>query len=376
MSQKLHILFLSSWYPTRVFPTNGDFVQRHAEAVAIKNEVTVVHTVTDKDILTVEIVEKTINGVKTIIAYIPQQKYIFKFYVFLKTYLSIIKKIDDFDLIHLNVTYPKGMIALFLKVFKNKKYIITEHWTDYAYPMNKSIGIFRKLITKAIVKKATYVCPVSKQLQNDMIKFGLNGNYKVIPNVVNTTLFFPVDKTHKTYTITHVSSFNNPQKNITGILNVVKKLLENRKDFVFNIVGNGDFKFIEKYIDEQQIPSKNIQLIKTKTQEEIATVLQKTDLYISFSNYETFGIVMAEAISVGVPVISTNTGILTELNATEFSTIIPVNDEQKLLKTIVDYMNDDKSYDIEKMHQLIKNNFSKDIICHNFTDIYLKTISN
>jgi hypothetical protein len=32
---KLNILFLSGWYPNRVLPTLGNFVQKHAEAVAL-----------------------------------------------------------------------------------------------------------------------------------------------------------------------------------------------------------------------------------------------------------------------------------------------------------------------------------------------------
>jgi hypothetical protein len=34
-SDKYTILFLSSWYPTRLFPLRGDFVKRHAKAVGL-----------------------------------------------------------------------------------------------------------------------------------------------------------------------------------------------------------------------------------------------------------------------------------------------------------------------------------------------------
>ena len=50
MHKKLHILFLSGWYPSRVSPSNGDFVQRHAEAVATVQNVTLIHVITDKNI--------------------------------------------------------------------------------------------------------------------------------------------------------------------------------------------------------------------------------------------------------------------------------------------------------------------------------------
>ena len=48
--EKLRILFLSSWFPDRNQPTLGNFVKRHAQAVALKHDVVVVHAVADSSI--------------------------------------------------------------------------------------------------------------------------------------------------------------------------------------------------------------------------------------------------------------------------------------------------------------------------------------
>jgi len=44
---KLHVLFLASWYPSRILKSNGDFIQRHAEAVALQHKVSVIHVKSD-----------------------------------------------------------------------------------------------------------------------------------------------------------------------------------------------------------------------------------------------------------------------------------------------------------------------------------------
>lgn len=371
MNKKLHILFLSSWYPSRIFPTNGDFVQRHAETIATKHKLTLIHVVTDNNLKkNIVIEDKIINNVRTIIAYIPQKNNFIKFFFFLKTYLKLIDKIETFDLIHLNVTYPKGLIGLYLKLVKKKKYIITEHWTGYLYPLNNSINFIKKTFIKYIIKNAEFVCPVSENLKKDMIKFGLKGTYKTIPNVIDTSIFKPNDVIVKTFTITNISNLNNQQKNIKGILNVIEKLSQIRSDFVLKIIGNGDKSEIENYIKSLNIPNNNIKLLGEKSQKEIAEILQHTSIYVSFSNYESFGLVMTEAIAVGTPVISTNTGILTEINAKNFTSIIPIGDEDALLKKILEYMDINKIYNKKKMHDLIKNNYSKTIICNEFTKLY------
>ncbi len=375
MKKKLHILFLSGSYPSRICLFNGDHVQKHAEAVTTKHQVTAIHVISDKNLKkSIEFTESIINNVKTIIYYIPITK--FKFYYFLKAYKASFKNIDAFDMVHLNVTYPKGLIALYLKWLKKKKYIISEHWTGYQYPRNKSIGFIEKLLTKLIIKNASFICPVSENLQNEMITFGLKGNYIPVPNVVDTTTFFPIKKEISLYTIVHISSLKNVQKNITGILNAIKLLSNERTDFVFKIIGNGDPQQVQHIINKLQIPKKNIQLKGEKSPQEIARILQESNLYISFSNYETFGIVMTESIACGTPVISTNTGILTELNASEFSTIIPINDQILLLQTILKYMNSNKIYNTKKMHHLIESNFSINSICNKFSELYFKTLNN
>ena len=71
MTPKLHILFLCGWYPSRVLTNNGDFIQRHAEAVATKHNVSVLHIISDPNCINdIEYSFEKTNGVNTHIAYV------------------------------------------------------------------------------------------------------------------------------------------------------------------------------------------------------------------------------------------------------------------------------------------------------------------
>ena len=54
------ILWLCSWYPSKLMPFNGDFIKRHAGAASLYNDIRVIHIVRDtkgiiiKDTLTEE----------------------------------------------------------------------------------------------------------------------------------------------------------------------------------------------------------------------------------------------------------------------------------------------------------------------------------
>jgi hypothetical protein len=47
-----HILWLASWYPDKLQPLNGDFIERHAKAASLFNRITVLHIVKDDRNLT------------------------------------------------------------------------------------------------------------------------------------------------------------------------------------------------------------------------------------------------------------------------------------------------------------------------------------
>jgi len=374
LSKKLHILFLSSWYPSKVLPTNGDFVQKHAEAVATKHQVTLIHVVTDRNLKSsIEFTETTVNNVKTIIVYVPQKNNLLKFYYFYKTYLSAIKKIDDFDIVHLNVTFPKGLVALSLKIFKQKPYIITEHWTGYQYPKNKSIGIVEKILTKLIIKNATFVCPVSTNLKESMINFGLKGNYFPVPNVVDVSNFNPTHSIPDNFTITHISHMGNDHKNVKGILRAISTLQNTIPNLHFNLIGDNSKKY-QPLIEKLNL--KSISIIDQIPSKEVAEYLKNSNVFILFSNYENLPCVILEAFACGVPVISTDVGGINEYFPDNFGYFIEPNDEKNLEKHILNIYKSKLNIDKNKMHLYAVEHFSIDAISKQFSNLYAKSLSN
>lgn len=372
MNKKLHILFLSGWYPSRVTPFNGDFVQRHAEAVATKHKVTLIHVITDKNIKRKEYSENLINNVLTKIIYVPKASNpISKFFTFLYTYINEINAIGHFDLTHLNIIFPKGIIALYLKIIKNKPYIISEHWSDYQDHLNNSIPFTTKMITKSIVKNATFVCPVTTHLQKSMIHFGLKGNYNPIPNVVNLTNFNIGKKNNKEFVITHVSGMDDEIKNVSGIINTISKLQKKIPNLKFNLIGNHSNKFNEKI--------KNLSLTNYTIKDNIPNVkvaeyLKKSDVFVLFSNYENLPCVIIESFACGVPVISTNVGGISEYFPKNFGFLIPPKNESELENSILKIYNRETATNKKEMHAYAKKQFSVNSICNSFTKLYLQTL--
>ncbi|WP_407277229.1 glycosyltransferase family 4 protein [Tenacibaculum maritimum] len=370
MKQKKHILFLCGWYPSRVFPYNGDFIQRHAEAVSSNYQVSVLHLVSDANCKkSTHISHEIKNTIQTHIAYIkPSKNPIIKGIRFYIAFQKLLKNIGYFDLVHLNKLYPFGIFALYLKWVKKKNYIISEHWTGYHPPLSKNISNISLFLSRLIAKNASFICPVSFDLKKSMETLKLYGNYKVVPNVVDTSLFIPQPKKERTFTILHISNMVDTHKNVSGIIKTMATLNRTISNFKLILIGEGVSKYKPLAIS-LHIASK-IEFISQIPHHKVPNFIQKADIFVLFSNYENLPCVILESFSCGTPVITTNVGGISEFFPDDFGKLIAPKKEDELLKNILFFYHKKEQPSSEKMHQYVVKHFSKEAICKSFSNLY------
>ncbi|HIP47465.1 MAG TPA: glycosyltransferase [Lutibacter sp.] len=379
MKKKLNILFLSSWYPSRVMPTNGNFVQRHAEAITKHHNVVVVYPIGDdtKTEHNYEVIKETNKGVKSIVVYFKTHSFfLINTYRKLKAFKKGMSSVDGFDIIHANVLLPIGVLALLLKLKYAKPIIFTEHWTGYFHPKKSNLHFFKRFLLKLIASKSTFVVPVSNSLKEAMIKVGVKANYNVIGNAIDTNLFCVKEKTNSIYKILHISTLDNKHKNIVGLLEVIKQISNKRNDFVFQIIGDKNLQKTKELVERMEIPLKLIDFQGTQTPKQIAKHMQEANLYVSFSNYETFGVVYIEALATGTPVISTDTGILMEFELNDSYKITPIKDKEKLQFHIESYIEGNYKINTDIMREFAVKHFSYDAIAEQYSKLYFKALND
>ena len=160
------ILFISSWFPNKLEPTNGNFVQRHAEAVSLLHDVEVLHAIGDfnqKEKFVFD--DEMINGTRTLIVYYKNSKNpLQNFLRRMKAYQLGFKKMQKPDLVHGNVLHNNMLFAVSLKRKYGIPFVISEHWSGFLSKQNrKTIAL-----AKIIAKNAELVIPVSKELKKGL----------------------------------------------------------------------------------------------------------------------------------------------------------------------------------------------------------------
>lgn len=370
-------------------PSNGNFVQEHAKAVSIFCNVFVLHIISrnqqEKFILEQhqnEGVLETIVYYKKVTSKIPVLTLFQKQAIRRKAhnigYQKILEKAKQIDLTHLNVCFPAGIFALHLKNKFKIPYIITEHWTAFLESDPYKISAIEKYFIKKIATQANCICPVSKDLKNAIVNLGINHQYQLIPNVVDSSIFKhqPSELNATKKSILHISNLNDAHKNITGILNVVKRLTKKNIDFRITIAGNGDVDAFIKKAKELHIPEHIISFELERTRAEVAQLMNTHHVFLMFSNYENLPCVIAEALTVGLPVIATDVGGISEMLNEENGILIAAKDETQLEEKLNSFFTNPTLYNRYEISENAKKVYNTDVVGQQFLELYHKILKN
>ncbi|MGV8914235.1 MAG: glycosyltransferase [Kaistella sp.] len=368
--EKKNILFISSWYPNKLELTNGNFVQRHAEAVSLIHSVEVLHSIGDPFQTEKFLFDDQLkNGIRILIVYYknssnPVQNFIRR----MKAYSMGFKKMQKPDLVHANVLHNNILFAVYLKRKLGIPFVVTEHWTALREINAASTSAKIKKIAKFIGNEASAILPVSADLMKGLKSLGIKTPMKVIPNVVNTNLFEPKSFPNERFTFIHVSNLiarKNPEK----IVKTALKLFGKGYDFNLKIGGDGDVSELEA-LRGNSIYKERIEIFGTQTLDEIAKKMKTSDCFILLSNDENQPCVIAESFASGINVISTNVGGIAEFFPHKAGILLEKPDEKLLEEAMTKIMSDHFVKDSSTLVKYAQNTFSVDAIGKQFSEVY------
>ncbi|MBR4156199.1 MAG: glycosyltransferase [Bacteroidales bacterium] len=396
--ERKHIIFLARWYPHRYDPMFGLFVQRHAEAAALFNDITVIYchscerqqdNKTSRDISTTPIVNKqdvddasnnknkfeivrTLeNNVDTIRVYYKKPKNkILSLIRFYRANMKALKLCKKPDLIHVHILTRLGVIAWIQKLLHKTPYIITEHWSRYL-PGNDFSGFLRKLFTKIVVCNAETITTVTENLAIAMKNHGLkNDNYVVLPNVVNLDMFHISERNNNPRKIIHISCFEDKSKNISGLLESLKIIEEKGIDFQCKLIGEGmDLELMKE-------KAKNLQLINKVSftgllqGQALADELSSGDFLVLSSNYENMPVVILEALASGLPVVSTNVGGIKEMVDETKGILVEPRNQEALAEAMIKMIETHKNYDANYLRNSVIEKYGYESVGRFLSGLY------
>lgn len=379
--KKLKVLTLCSWYPNDLNPTLGNFVQKHADTIALQNRAVSLAIFPSTIDTSFRLVHTTRKGLDEIVVYYPKQEKGFVLLRKVKNFFShrrafksgynkVLELIGKPDIVHLNIVYPLGIWALWLKWRFKIPYVITENSsgfhvdTEHAYPK----PILR--LCRIVLKNASVLMPVSKNLKTSLQKLSGTNSFEIICNVVDENLFkAPIKESASKSRFIHISTGIDSIKNLSGMIRVINGLSISNPDVHLDIVSDGDIEYA-KVLHEELGNGKCVDFHATKTTFEIAEMISSNDALLMFSNYENFPCVIAEAMMSGKPVISSNVNGIPEHVHKENGILVDPRDEEALFNAIQAFLSGEVDFDPMKIRSYALEHFSYSRVGEKFTNIY------
>jgi glycosyltransferase involved in cell wall biosynthesis len=385
----MQTLWIPSWYPNKGNLFDGDFIYRRALAVSQFCEVTVLYAV-EAAVTNNHIEYKQVNdNFLEVIVYFPQNKFPIQgvrrlvkfFYLFLAFYAgwsALRKENKKYDLVQLSVIYPAGIFALWLSIVKKIPFIITEHWTGYRKETGDYSGWFLKSLAKFCVKRAKVIVPVTDFAGLAMQKQGLKGKYIPLPNVVDVKVIPQKSASkHLKCRFIHVSTLNDTQKNITGLLSVIKNITNIRTDFYLELVGGDPIDnliYFQELVKEMELEN-FVQFTGMLPHNEVFSRLANADVFVLFSNYEGLPCSMLEAMAVGLPIITTEIGDMDKWITKDMGKVIEIEDKDGLYESLIFMMDNFNNFDTQKIRNSIVDTCSYEVIGSKLFTIYQKVLN-
>ncbi|EEI93995.1 N-acetyl-alpha-D-glucosaminyl L-malate synthase BshA [Sphingobacterium spiritivorum] len=230
-------------------------------------------------------------------------------------------RFENLDVLHVHYAIPHASAAFMAKQILatygiNIPVITTLHGTDITLVgKDKS---FSPVVTFSI-NQSDGVTAVSENLKSQTLEyFDINKDIQVIPNFIDLERFSNKDRSHFKKAIApsderiliHTSNFRKVKKT-DDVIRIFQKVNEKIPSKLL-MVGDGPERRNAEELSRQLNVCQDVRFLGK--QDAIEEILSVSDLFLMPSSSESFGLAALEAMACKVPVISTNTGGLPELN--------------------------------------------------------------
>ncbi len=384
-----YVLALPGWYPTWLDPLPGDFNQRHIMAASIAVPQLVLYigkdpsgTLKKREVRFNQLSERIIEIIViypagSFGALKPMRSNFNFLQIFLKWSRFIKNRWGAPKLVHSYIVIRGGLAGWWLSRKWKLPFVLTENWTIY-YETDPGYLPGRprsfRWAVRRVFNSVSHFLPVTLHLYQRVERLIKPVPFSVVPNVVDTGLFFPVKKVESTgYRFVHVSTMIY-QKNPEGLLRSFKIVQQQNPQATLLMVGPYDAA-VKEYATALGFSEKTVRFAGAVSYKKVAEMIQSADALVLFSRYENLACVILEALCCGVPVVSTNVGGIAEVINESNGLLVENGNEAQLIGALQKMIDSNEKYNASQIAANAKANYSMEAVGERIGNVYKKFIS-
>jgi len=394
----MNLFLIPSWYPSRSQPNEGVFTKEQARAIAdLCPDITVIVSTWGHGdgVLSLRRLGSVVSAILWRLRHLSQQvrrrqgvwevfspvlswSYRLPFgglrrliEVNRQNFILSSKRFGRIDLIHAHVSYPAGYVAACLSCEFGVPYVLTEHMGPFPFPVLMNKGMPISEVARAFAD-ASAVVAVSPSLAKRIVSFGYREPV-VIPNSVderNFSLGEPAVDKFVFFTLCGLVE----QKGIDHLLESIACWNPSAERVEFRIGGDGPMRSTYRAMAERLGVADRVKWLGAVARDDAPRLFRDCHAYVMPSLHETFGVVYAEALASGKPVIATRCGgpefIVNETNGC----LVEVGDVKGLCDAMQQISEHWVEYDSVAIRQDFERRFSRPAVVTQLRSLYASVI--
>jgi glycosyltransferase involved in cell wall biosynthesis len=367
---RIKVLHLVKWYPNKDEPLLGIFVKKQIQSLQNHCDQKVMAMVLSDDIhANIVRVENDENQLKEVVYY-HKKGLLNK----LRVMWGIWKEAKQFQsqITHAHVLGWTSILAYFLQIKNKTPFLASEHWSGYRNNHFHKKSFLSKILIKKSAHKAQQIHVVSDFLKKDMLKCGIQANYRNIGNVVSGKAL-PLEK-NKAFSFVFAGDLIQETKNVKGILEAFEAVLQTNNDIRLDIIGDGKDSTYYKELSGKLKLNSHVYFHGNQSNDYVFEMLSQSHALILNSYFETFSVICAEALLCGIPVISTRCGGPESFLTMDTGILIESDNTKELSKAMYSLIENYATYEPEKLKRVAAK-FSSEVIGKKIHQEYLNILN-
>lgn len=385
---RLKVLVLPSWYPTAPRPGYGVFFREQAQALArsgVNVSVLVPEILPASHALEPRLAREVLRGsresledgvvTRRVRGFAPERWPTARAWVWTAACEALVlrhcARHGRPDLIHAHGSaWPFSAGAWSARMASSLlgvPYLVTEHATVFMEGVAFPDGPARRI--REALSGAARVIAVSRALADCLAPFTIADRLTVIGNLIDTAFFcLPVRRPERP-TLLSVAGLV-PRKGMDGLIRAFAMAFPSGDGPVLEIGGDGP----ERGALEAQAGrlglSDRVRFLGQLDRAGIRAALWRSGLFVLNSRLETFGIVLAEALATGVPVVSTRCGGTEDVVGVGDGRLVPVDSPDALADALRETWASRHDCDPATLRARAVPRFGDEAVCGRLVSLY------
>lgn len=274
------------------------------------------------------------------------------------------------DVIHAHNAIYAGLLAQKIHETYGLPYVITEHSSLYALKEADAATLNR---ARKAFDKAGALAAVSEAFADLLNKQFSFRRFRYVPNVLEQKLenhpYQAAKPVSGKFVFLHIASFLDV-KDQTTLLKAFKDVVTRARGVELWIGGGGE---LEREIKQQVRDlalQDNVKFLGLLNRDEVVKNLQACDGFVLSSKYETFGVVVIEAMLFGKPVIVTRVGVGQSIVSDKIGYVVDVGNAGQLADAMLKMVHGHKEYDAAYIRRYTVAHFGKEAFLRQVENLY------